>query len=188
MKSERRGTIALRALLSLMSLTFMAQAQQMVAPAPPPGPVDQPTQSHKSPRWRLALQTEAAFGVTPGGFYNHLAGGHADYRFTDTLSAGMYVGYANLKASDGGRAHNVLSYLLLDYRALLSNDWSIPLRIASGYLPKNGPVLRLSAGISYRLSDDFELTLDLLVPTFWIVDNSTVVSFNAALEGAYLFE
>jgi hypothetical protein len=182
-----RRTQALWVFVSLMSAASAVQAESVVLPAPA-GRVDRADPAPQGSAWRLAVQTEAAVGITPGPFYNHLAGGRADYRFTDATSAGIYVGYANLKAPDDGRAHNVLSYLMLDYRVSLSSDWSIPLRVASGYLPKNGPVLRLAAGFSHRLSDELELTLELFTPTLWVVDDKTVLSFDAALEGAYLVD
>ncbi len=135
---------------------------------------------------RIAVQAEPAWGVSGGSFYNQLVGARLDYRFTESLALGPYVGYANLKGHDG-RAHNVLSYLALEYRPRLgaSSSLRLPLRFATGYLPQNGPVLRLSAGVSYALSPSVEIALDAFTPTFWIIRDRTVASLGAALEVSY---
>jgi hypothetical protein len=58
----------------------------------------------------------------------------------------------------------------------------VPLRFGSGYLPKNGPVLRVAAGPSFPLSNTVRLGLDLFAPTFVIVHDRTVVSLDVAAE------
>jgi len=134
---------------------------------------------------RVAVQAEPAWGVSGGTFYNQLVGARLDYRFTDSLALGPYVGYANLKGHDG-RAHNVLSYLALEYRPRLgAGGFRLPLRFATGYLPQNGPVLRLSAGASYALSPTVDIALDAFTPTFWVIRDRTVVSLGGALEISY---
>ncbi len=134
-------------------------------------------------RWRLAFQTEAAFGLQERFFYNHLVGAHLDYRFTETVSFGGYVGYANLRGRDG-RASNVLPYFLLEYRPrpFLSDAVGLPLRYATGYLTNNGPFVRFSAGVSFDVSESVDITLDLIAPTWWFNDNLAVFSLDAALE------
>ena len=66
-------------------------------------------------------------------------------------------------------------------------DLTIPLRGAIGYLPFNGPVIRLAAGLNYAISPDFEIGIDLLTPTFWILPDRTAVSLDIALEGTLRF-
>ncbi len=61
----------------------------------------------------------------------------------------------------------------------------MPIRAAIGYLPFNGPVLRLSAGINIPLSSRIELGFDILTPTFWFLPDQTVVSLNVAAELIY---
>jgi len=136
--------------------------------------------------YRFALRAEPQFGVSGGSFYNQLVGARFDYRFTDTLSLGPYIGYANLKGHDG-RANNVVAALELGYRPSLgaNSGFGLPLRFTPGYLPKNGPLLRLSAGLSYALSPHMDLVLDAFAPTFWVIKNRTVVSLGAALELSY---
>lgn len=135
---------------------------------------------------RYAAQAEAAFGVSGGHFYNQLAGVRVDYRFTEQLALGGYLGYANLKGKDG-RAHDVLPYLNLEYRPRLGENgaFRLPLGFGTGYLPNNGPFLRLSAGISYALSPHTDIVLDFLTPTFWVIHDRTVISLGTALEISY---
>jgi hypothetical protein len=83
-----------------------------------------------------------------------------------------------------GRANNVLPYLQLQYRTRVSksSDFRIPLRFASGYLPKNGPFIRLAAGIDIPLGSGVHLGLDLIAPALWIVRNRAVLSIDWAAE------
>ena len=46
-------------------------------------------------------------------------------------------------------------------RAKLGETIGLPLRIGSGYLPKNGPFLRFSAGVSYAVTPSFDLVVEL---------------------------
>ena len=137
-------------------------------------------------RVRYALQVEPALGVAGGGFYNQLAGARVDYRFTRELSLGGYLGYANLKGKEG-RAHDVLPYLNLEYRPRLGQEsaFGLPLGFGTGYLPNNGPFLRLSAGLSYAVSQETEVVIAFFTPTFWVVHDRTVISLGAALEVSY---
>jgi hypothetical protein len=145
-----------------------------------------PLEEHAFGRVRYALQTEPAFGVVGGSFYNQLAGARVDYRFTEQIALGGYLGYANLKGKEG-RAHDVLSYLNLEYRPRLDarGAFGLPLAFGSGYLPNNGPFLRLSAAVSYALSRETDVVFAFLTPTFWVVHDRTVVSLGAALEISY---
>lgn len=167
----------------LAALTAAAPATATVSsPATVTAPASEPS------RARFALRAEPAFGVSGGSFYNQLVGARLDYRFTDELSLGGYVGYANLKGQHG-RAHDVLPSLELEYRPSLgsSSSFGLPLRFATGYLSGNGPVLRLSAGISYAVSSKVDVVLDAFTPTFWVIRDRTVASLGGALEVSYAF-
>ena len=155
---------------------------------PRPGSSAAPRPVESIPRLRLALQTEGAIGVSGDGFYNHLVGARLDYRFTSSVAGGVYVAYANLKGKDG-RVSNVLPLLSIEYRFGFgeTESFGIPVRFASGYLANNGPVLRLSGGLGFRVSDGFEVNFDLVAPTFWSSRDETVVSFDLAAELAFLF-
>jgi len=171
---------ALALALATIASTSFAQVEPPpltpAAPAPPP-----PTASPALSRYRLSLSAEPAFGVTGGSFFNQLAGARADYRFTDQLSLGSYVGYANLKGQSG-RVHNVLPSLELEYRPKLGESIGLPLRFGTGYLPNNGPVLRLSLGVSYAISKTVDVVLAPVTPTFWVIRDRTVISLGAELE------
>ena len=130
---------------------------------------------------RFAVQTEAAIGVYPGDFYNHLAGVRLDLVFSPHVSFGGYVGYANLKGKDG-RANNVLPYAQVEYMLGSPGGIRFPLRFASGYLPRNGPVVRLSAGFAFPLTPKIDLVTELLVPTIWITRDQMLLSMDLALE------
>jgi hypothetical protein len=135
---------------------------------------------------RFALQTEAAIGVYPGDFYNHLLGGRLDLVFSPHVSFGGYLGYANLKGKEG-RASNLLAYVQVEYLAGPSNHVRIPFRFASGYLPRNGPVMRLSTGFAFPLTPTIDLYTEVLAPMIWLTSDQMVLSMDLAAELAFRF-
>lgn len=139
-------------------------------------------------RWQLTLQTEGAIGAAQEVFYNHLVGLRFDFRITRDILIGAYAAYANLNARDG-RANNILLLAQFENRIRISPDIdvTIPLRAAAGYLPRNGPVLRLAVGVNYAIDEHWEIGADLLTPTFWFLPNRTAVSLNIGLEATYRF-
>lgn len=139
-------------------------------------------------RFALTLQTEAVFGTTPSFFYNHLAGARFDVRITRDLAVGAYVGYANAEGRND-RVHNLLFLLQGEHRIRLSPtlDLTFPLRVAAGYMPYNGPVLRIAAGLSHPLGPDFEVGVDLVSPTFWFLPSGLAFSLDVAVEITYRF-
>lgn len=182
-----------------------------IAPRPPP-PTTMPTQARPRSvreelghptardgrRWRpsepdirrlsVALQTEASLGTTQDGFYNHFVGLRLDVRITREILVGLYGAYVNLDGRDG-RAHNFLLMLQAEDRIRPSStlELTIPLRIGIGYLPFNGPVFRLAAGLNYALSPHWEIGADLVAPTFYVLPNRFGVAFDFSLEIAYRF-
>jgi hypothetical protein len=135
---------------------------------------------------RLALQTEAAIGVYPGDFYNHLVGGRFDLVFSPHVSFGGYLGYANLKGKDG-RASNLLAYAQVEYLAGDPHGVRVPLRFASGYLPRNGPVMRLSGGFAFPLAPTIDLVTEVLAPMIWLTGDQMVLSMDLAAELVFRF-
>lgn len=135
------------------------------------------------PRWSLAAQTEAAFGAGSNNFYNHLLGARVDYRLSQEVFVGGYFGYANLRGREQ-RVSNALLYLQLEDRIAVSKGsrFAIPLRIALGYLPRNGPVLRLASGIFYALTPRVSLGAEVLAPTFWMIRDRVLFSLDFAVE------
>jgi len=158
--------------------------------APPDAAREEPAEPEPElRRWALTLQTEAAFGVSSDFFYNHLLGVRLDFRITRDILLGAYVAYANLNARNG-RADNLLFMLQFEDRIRLGSgiDLTIPLRAAVGYVPFNGPVIRLAAGLNYAVSSNFEIGIDLIAPTFWILaDGGTAVTLDIGLEGSLRF-
>ena len=135
---------------------------------------------------RLAVQTEGAVGVHPGDFYNHLVGVRLDLVFSPHVSFGGYLGYANLKGKDG-RAHDVLPYAQVEYLIGRPGGVRIPLRFASGYLPRNGPVARVATGFAFSVTPTVDLVTELLAPMVWVTGDQMVLSMNLAGEIAWRF-
>jgi hypothetical protein len=139
-------------------------------------------------RISVALQTEASIGTSEGSFYNHLVGARLDVRITRDILVGLYGAYVNLEGRDG-RTSNFLLMVQAEDRIRPSStlELTIPLRLGVGYLPFNGPVFRLAAGLNYALSPNWEIGADLVAPTFYVLPDRFAVAFDFALEIAYRF-
>jgi hypothetical protein len=141
-------------------------------------------------RFSLTLQTEGAFGASSDFFYNHLVGVRFDVRLTRDILIGASIAYANLNGRDeDGRADNILFLAQFEDRVRIGRnlDLTLPLRAGLGYLPFNGPVLRLSAGLNLAVSPQWEIGADLVAPTFWFLPASVAVTLNVGLEATYRF-
>jgi hypothetical protein len=139
-------------------------------------------------RWVVSGRTDFAFGASRDFFFNALLGARIDYRITPDIRVGAYLGYANLRGKDG-RASNLLMLAQIEDRVRISasTDLRVPLRLGLGYLPQNGPVVRLAAGLGFPIGNRWEMTFDLLAPTFWVLPERTVVSLDLAAELGYRF-
>jgi hypothetical protein len=136
-------------------------------------------------RSTLAVQTAGAAGVATGSFYNQLVGARLDLPFSPHVSGGVYLGYVNLKGKDG-RTSNVLGYAEVEYRTGAPGDKiRVPVRFASGYLPRNGPILRLATGLAFALGPRTEIVTEFLAPMLWVTNNQTLLSMNLSLELAF---
>jgi hypothetical protein len=164
---------------ALLAATLLAASVPAAAQTTAPT-TEAPATTTRLPM-RLALQTEGAVGVYPGDFYNHLVGVRLDLVFSPHVSFGAYIGYANLKGKEG-RSHDVLPYAQVEYLTGPLGPIRIPFRFASGYLPRNGPVVRLSAGFAFPLTPKVDLVTELLVPTIWITRDQMLLSMDLALE------
>ncbi|MEZ4255799.1 MAG: hypothetical protein R3A78_08785 [Polyangiales bacterium] len=133
--------------------------------------------------FRIAIQTEGVIGVSKDAFYNHLVGARFDWNVARDVAVGVYGGYANLRGRDG-RVANGLVYLMAENRLRITSrsPLTIPLRIAVGYLPYNGPVVRLSGGLNIPVGERYEIGLDLVTPTFWVLPDRTVFSLDVGAE------
>jgi hypothetical protein len=164
------------------------------ATAPAEADDDEPTETPRrrrrgrARRWVFSGRTDFAFGASRDFFFNALVGARIDYRITPDIRVGAYLGYANLRGKDG-RASNLLMLAQIEDRVRISasTDLRVPLRLGIGYLPQNGPVVRLAAGLGFPLGSRWEMTFDLLAPTFWVLPDRTVVSLDLAAELGYRF-
>jgi opacity protein-like surface antigen len=130
---------------------------------------------------RAALAATSAVGVSNAGFFNQLLGARLDYRFTPRFAFGGVLSYTNLKGKDR-RVHNVLPEAMLEYRIPYDGErFGLPLRFGVGYLPKNGPTLRLGAGVDFAVSERVSLDVVPLEPMIWVNRERPEVSMNASL-------
>lgn len=156
---------------AVLLLPARALAQDRVEPATPV--VTHPL--------RAALASSSAIGVSNAGFFNQLLGVRLDYRFTRRFAFGGLVSYANLEGKER-RVHNVLPEAMLEYRIPYDGErFGIPLRFTAGYLPKNGPTLRVGAGVDFAFSQRVSMDIVPLEPMVWVNRERPEVSMNASL-------
>ena len=150
--------------------------------APAPAPVAAPAPEAPVPHpLRLTLASTSAFGVTNAKFFNQLLGLRIDRRFTPRFAFGAGLSYANLKGKDG-RAHNTLLEVFSEYRAPLKGEaFGLPLRFALGYLPNNGPTLRLGAGLDFAIAERVSCEITPLETMVWLTRERPEVSMNGSV-------
>ena len=153
-----------------------------IVPPPAAAPLPAPAADDVVARpLRLSFTSTSAFGVTHAKFYNQLLGARLDYRFTPRFAFGAELGYVNLKGKDK-RLSNLLPEVTTEYRLPLNKEVvGLPLRLALGYLPKNGPTLRIGAGFDFSVSGSTSFELIPLEPMLWITRDRPEVSMDAHL-------
>jgi len=184
-----------RVLLALLFLPSLLAASATAHAAPPPAgtaartPAPPPSDTARvgsandlAPplATRLGAFSTTAFGLSGGGFLNELVGARVDLEYTPRFLIGFSLAYANLKGKDG-RVSNALPEVGLGYRVPLGRVVGVPFHMAGGYLAKNGPTLRVGAGLDFRLGERARLELTLLEPMVWVTKERPESSLNVGL-------
>ena len=127
---------------------------------------------------RVAAFATVALGMPSLAFVNELVGARFELGYTPRFSLGMGLAYANLKGKDG-RASNVLPEASVAYRIPFGDGaFGIPIRFSGGYLANNGPTLRLSSGLDFKLGERIACELALLEPMVWVTRDRPELSLN----------
>lgn len=157
------------------------------APLPPatygvaqgPAPSQPPPSAESRSRWWLGGATEAAFGQSGAGFYNHLVALRIERELTPTAWLGGSLSYVNLKGKEG-RVSNALPLVSLEWRPEIVGSLGVPLQWSAGYLPKNGPVLRLASGLGLRASQGVDVRFEGGA-MWWSTHDDSVLSLDLGL-------
>jgi hypothetical protein len=170
--------VLLVCVLSFSLLTTRASGAEETSGAP---------LSHDPPPRRLAVHSTTALGLSGGRFVNELVGARFDLLNASRFAVELDVAYANLEGKDD-RVHNVLPQVALRHRfALGTSRFGVPLRFAGGYLPKNGPTVRVAAGVDFDATDAVRLELTPLEPMLWVVRERSELSLNLGANVAFAF-
>jgi len=151
--------------------------------APPPAQAAQPARRRRvraHPRtWELGAGGVVAFGPGNDSFVNGLTAVRLGWFPLDRVGVTATVAYANLNGREG-RVSNVLFAVGVETAVDLvpSAKVFIPLRAEVGYLPLNGPVFRVTAGVAFQVARRVRIEIDLLSPTLWVLPESTPVSLD----------
>lgn len=174
---------ALPALLVPPDVRSVPPAPVAVEGAPAPTPRLRARTVRAHPRhWELGGGVIAAFSPGRDSFVNALVAARIGWFPLDRLGFTFTTAYANLRGRDQ-RQSNVLMALGVETAVDLvpSRRLFVPLRFEVGYLPNNGPVLRLTAGLGLRIGRRFRLEADLISPTMWVLPETTPVSLDLAV-------
>jgi len=129
---------------------------------------------------RVAAFATVALGMPKLDFVNELVGARFELGYTPRWTLGLGLSYANLKGKDG-RVSNALPEASVAYRVPLGEGaFGIPIRFAGGYLPMNGPTLRLTTGFDFALGD-VALELALVEPMIWVLRDRPELSLNVGV-------
>jgi hypothetical protein len=129
-------------------------------------------------RTRLGGHATVALGMPGVDFVNELVGARVELEYTPRFAFGASLAYANLKGKDG-RVSNVLPEASIAYAIPLGDvGVRIPIRFAGGWLPKNGPTLRLTSGFDWAMSDSIAFELALVEPMVWVARDRPELSLN----------
>jgi hypothetical protein len=168
--------------LALSAPANAAPSDAAGAPASPPSDAAGATTGSESNDDRIEKRVAAfatvALGMPSLNFVNELVGARFELGYTPRFSLGMSLAYANLKGKDG-RASNVLPEASVAYRIPFGKGaFGIPIRFSGGYLPSNGPTLRLSSGVDFTLGESIACELALLEPMVWVTRDRPELSLN----------
>lgn len=140
-----------------------------------------------APPRRAGVHSTTAFGLRGGRFVNQLAGARVDLVTASRFAVELDLAYVNLEGKDE-RAHNFLPQLALRYRLPLGGSgFGVPLRFAGGYLPKNGPTARVSAGIDLDVTEALRIELTPLEPMLWVVRERSEPSLAVGANVTFAF-
>jgi len=130
-------------------------------------------------RWEFGGGLILALGPGRDSFVNALVMTRVGYFPQDRFGITASLGYANLRGRDQ-RVSNVLLLAGVETAVDLvpRSRVFIPLRAEVGYLPGNGPVFRLTAGVMFQLARRIRLEVDILSPTLWVLPETTPVSLD----------
>jgi hypothetical protein len=130
-------------------------------------------------RWELGVGVIGAFGPGQDPFVNAIVLARARWFPYDRFGVSLSFGYTNLRGRDE-RVSNVLALAGVETSVDLvpSSRIFIPLRFEVGYLPNNGPVFRLTAGLAFNLARRVRLEIDIISPTVWVLPESSPVTLD----------
>ncbi len=181
---------ALRA--AMPELLVPPRADAVAAPpTPPSAPPEGTGEAQAAPRRRvvrahprrfeLGIGLIGAFGPGQDPFANALVMVRGRWFPLDRFGVTASVSYANLRGRDE-RVSNVLLLAGVETSVDLvpSSRVFIPLRFEAGYLPNNGPVFRLTAGVAFNLTRRIRMEIDILSPTVWVLPETSPVTLDLA--------
>ncbi len=112
-----------------------------------------------------------------------LAGVRLDRMLTGSERAAVLLGASLLYADLPGRrarARNLLGWLDVESRLRFSRfaDPFLSVRLGIGYLPRNGPLVRIDGGVGWPIGERFEGVLLPAAVSFWLLPRAPAITWN----------
>ncbi len=142
-----------------------------------------PRRQWQDRRWWLGAQIEPAMGTNRNSF-NLLVGARGEFQWRGLTVAlnFQYTFVRDWEPRTNWSYHTLAIYGLLGYQIRLGSDrLKLPLMIGAGYIPGNGALLRIEAGLAIKATDRIDIRVLIVCPNFWFLENEMVLFTSLSL-------
>jgi hypothetical protein len=145
-----------------------------------------PRPTSRRPRWRqrhwwLGGQIEPAMGTNRSSF-NLLVGLRGEYQWHG-LTVALNYQYAYIvdwEPRSNPDYHSMALYGMIGYQIRLGSDrLYLPLLAGAGFVPGNGAMVRIEAGLAIKPTDRIDIRAIFVCPNFWILGDGEMVLFTS---------
>jgi hypothetical protein len=133
--------------------------------------------------WWLGAMIEPAMGTNRSAF-NLMTGVRAELNWRGlTVSANLdYVYIIDWEPRSDPDYHTIGVFGLVGYQIRLGSDrLFLPLMVGGGYLPGNGGLLRIEAGLAIKPIDRLDIRVTFVCPNFWFLGEEMVLFTSLSL-------
>ena len=122
-------------------------------------------------------------GTTRSAF-NLMTGIRGEFNWRGlTVSANFHYTYViDYEPASEPDYHTLALFGMIGYQIRLGSDrLYLPLLVGAGYIPGNGALLRIEAGLAIKPTDRIDIRVILVCPNFWFLDNDMVLFTSLSL-------
>ena len=134
-------------------------------------------------RWWLGANFEPAMGTNRSSF-NLMTGIRGEFNWRGlTLAANFNYTYViDWEPASDPDYHTVSLFGMIGYQIRLGSDrLYLPLLAGAGYIPGNGAILRIEAGLAIKPTDRIDIRVSFVCPNFWFLETDMVLFTSLSL-------